>query len=254
MIPVGKLPEFFANNGYRNPDVATAGPFSYAFETQLDFWTWLTHHPERLENMNESMVGRRHARLDVLPWFKVYPVKGNLFEGLSKDKDAVLLVDVGGGRGLDIEAFRAEYPSPPGRLLLEEQPNTIDENPPPNPPIEAVKYSAFLKQPVVGARAYYMHQLLDTFNNPAARSALKNTAAAMTTGYSKLFIQEFVLPPKETSLYQADLDLHMMVLNTGVERTEAEWQELLDSAGLRIVKIWSLGRAAESLIEAEKKE
>jgi hypothetical protein len=35
-----------------------------------------------------------------------YPVERNLIEGISHSKDAVLLVDIGGGHGRDLQEFR----------------------------------------------------------------------------------------------------------------------------------------------------
>lgn len=47
----------------------------------------------------------------------------------------------------------------------------------------------------------------------------------------------------------------MMVLNTGIERTEKQWKNLLESVGVKIVKIWSVGDISEgneAVIECEK--
>ena len=42
----------------------------------------------------------------------------------------------------------------------------------------------------------------------------------------------------------------MMALSLGMERTEKDWNVLLSSVGLKIVKIWGIGPEMESLIEA----
>ena len=76
----------------------------------------------------------------------------------------------------------------------------------------------------------------------------------MTKDYSKLILHERVLPATGCSIEAANIDLLMMCNLTGAERTEKQWTELLDSAGLRIEHIWVLEPGAESIIEAVLKE
>jgi hypothetical protein len=73
----------------------------------------------------------------------------------------------------------------------------------------------------------------------------------MKRGYSKILIDDLVLPDVGVQPKGAFLDLSMMVLETGTERTSQEWHDLLGSVGLRIEKIWSSKVGPESLIEAE---
>jgi len=42
----------------------------------------------------------------------------------------------------------------------------------------------------------------------------------------------------------------MMALLSGMERTEIQWRELLESVGLEIVKFWTINKETEGLIEA----
>ena len=54
-----------------------------------------------------------------------------------------------------------------------------------------------------------------------------------------------------TPLYPALLDINMMALLNGMERTREQWTTILEAAGLKVVKFWTLGDAIEGLIEAE---
>lgn len=72
----------------------------------------------------------------------------------------------------------------------------------------------------------------------------------MAPGYSKIIIIDFVLPDVGTPLMQASMDIQMMSIGAGVERSESQWRELLDSAGLEITGIWSTGPGMEAIIEA----
>ncbi|KAI0186295.1 hypothetical protein EV127DRAFT_484392 [Xylaria flabelliformis] len=77
---------------------------------------------------------------------------------------------------------------------------------------------------------------------------------AMTPGYSKLLMSEFVLPASNTPVYPALLDVNMMAVLDGMERTEAQFGALLDAAGLKIVKFWSIALEVEGLVEAVLKD
>lgn len=74
---------------------------------------------------------------------------------------------------------------------------------------------------------------------------------AMQRGYSKLLINENVIPDVNASWWVTTMDWQMMAMLAVHERTERQWHELLGSVGLRVVKIWTPNPAAESLIEAE---
>jgi hypothetical protein len=50
--------------------------------------------------------------------------------------------------------------------------------------------------------------------------------------------QRFVLPDTDVPLHPALLDIMMLALCAGVERSEKQWRALLDSIGLQIIKIW----------------
>lgn len=77
-----------------------------------------------------------------------------------------------------------------------------------------------------------------------------NTASAMAQNYSKLIIVDFVLPDVNVPLFQASLDIQMMSIGAGVERSENQWRELLSSAGFEIVNIWRNNPGMEAVIEA----
>lgn len=71
----------------------------------------------------------------------------------------------------------------------------------------------------------------------------------MTKGYSRILINDFVIPESGVSLFQASFDLWMMADVTGKERTLKKWQNLFDQAGLKLVKVHTLG--LDAVIEIE---
>ena len=76
----------------------------------------------------------------------------------------------------------------------------------------------------------------------------------MKFGYSRLLIEDLVMPDRGADMRQASVDMTMYFMPEGIERTAGQWQELLEHAGLQIIKIWSDGSGMESVIEAELKD
>ena len=72
----------------------------------------------------------------------------------------------------------------------------------------------------------------------------------MEKGYSKLLINENIVPDKGADWKITSLDWFMLALAASAERTETEWRELLRSAGFRVVGIWTMDSSVESVIEA----
>ena len=73
----------------------------------------------------------------------------------------------------------------------------------------------------------------------------------MTPGYCKLLLYDIVIPDCGAHSNNTGLDLIMMSLFAASERTQKGWKKLLEGAGFRILKIWPVDPARESLIEAE---
>ena len=75
----------------------------------------------------------------------------------------------------------------------------------------------------------------------------------MKPGYSKLILNEFILPDMACDLFPALADIHMMADLSGTERTEKQFRELLESIGLEDVKFWHPPSAGEGIVEATKR-
>lgn len=73
----------------------------------------------------------------------------------------------------------------------------------------------------------------------------------MEKGYSKLLIDDAVLPNQDCPAVLSALDMAMMVMHAGQERTENQWKRLLEKAGLKINKIWRYQGGESCVIETE---
>ena len=75
----------------------------------------------------------------------------------------------------------------------------------------------------------------------------------MTRGYSKLLISNIIMKDNQPPSRQLDMDITMLVLSGGSQRTEEEWTTLLDLAGLGVVKFWLPPGDQNGIVEAELK-
>ena len=103
----------------------------------------------------------------------------------------------------------------------------------------------------LGARAYYIHSCLHDWPDSKAHEILSNLKPGFIKGYSKLLINEHVIPDKDAHWLSTGLDIVMMANFSARERTEQNWHALLKSSGFEIVKIWTCEPGTESLIEAQ---
>ena len=92
------------------------------------------------------MTGQRDGRVG---WLDFFPFKERIARDFKESDGAVMLVDVGGGRGHEVEAIKKKYPSLPGRFVLQDMPATTEQALP-VPGIEAVVHDFFTEQPIKG--------------------------------------------------------------------------------------------------------
>ena len=100
-----------------------------------------------------------------------------------------------------------------------------------------------------GARVYYLRSILHDWPDDKCKLILKHLASAMKPGYSKILINELILPDQGCGIIPAQLDMTMMVCLGAMERSEKQWHELVGSAGLKIEKIWTDASDADGIIE-----
>ena len=155
---LAQMPAYFAQTDYRNPDTPS-GIFNHARGTDLGLFGWLNQHPARLDNFNTFMGGIRHDRRQ---WFDAFPVEQLVFEGFEGDEGTPLLVDIAGGRGYDLGNFKARFPHHPGKLFLQETPETIAEIKDLHRDITVQEHDFFTPQPIKGERR---HEFRSTFTN-----------------------------------------------------------------------------------------
>ena len=101
-----------------------------------------------------------------------------------------------------------------------------------------------------GARSYYFRAIFHDWPDRICQKILFNTVSAMDPKYSRIIIVDFVLPDTNVPRMQSAMDIQMMSIGAGVERSKRQWVDLLASVGLKVNGIWNTSPGMESIIEA----
>lgn len=242
---VATLPRYFANNGYKSPDDPKYGPFAFAHGEEI--WSLMAKMPERGENFDKFMtVGRMGRR----SWYEAYPMQ-RLIEEVA-NADDVLLVDIGGGKGHELNDLATAHPFLSGPcLVLQDQAQVLSQVPSTwLSNFTTQPHDFFTPQPLKGARAYYFRQIFHDWPDSLCRKILTLTREAMTPGYSRILINEQILPDVGCHFLGAAVDMSMMAMHNGKERTRKEWVDLAGSVGgLRVEEFYPIEEGAEGIVD-----
>lgn len=251
-FPIGAhLVEYMHRTGvHQFPTGEQKSPFEYSH--RMGFWEFFDKNPDQRRYFDDYMATRR---VGIATWHETFPFSTELEPSAAKDENAVLLVDVGGGWGHETISYHKAYPGAPGRCILQDRPDMIEKVKKEAPPegVELMPYDFFTPQPVQGARAYYFRNICHNWPDADCIKILSNTAKSMEKGYSKLLIDEYVIPNTHAPIRGSSMDFLMMMFCSGIERTKSQWEKILDACNLEIVKVWSKRSDFEQVIEAQLK-
>ncbi|EWZ38848.1 O-methyltransferase-domain-containing protein [Fusarium oxysporum Fo47] len=240
------LPAYLKRTGYKNPTDPNDCNWQFMKGRQENLFQSLGADPVAAREFNDAMES--HSKYNLTPWPEVYPTE-SLITGAKFDR--ALVVDVGGSKGHDLTKFHLRHSEiPEGSLVLQDLPDILKELTIPDT-IAVCPHDFFTPQPVKGARAYFMHNVLHDWEDKQACQILKHLADAMEAGYSRLLIHESLVSSAKPLARVTTSDITMMACLAAKERTELEWIKLVESAGLRVLKIWRPLESVESIIEAE---
>jgi hypothetical protein len=149
------------------------------------------------------------------------------------------LMDVAGGLGTLLAAILARTPGLRGVLF--EVP-LVAERAKQSPMLAAHKDrvdfigGSFLDEVPGGCDAYVMKHILHDWEDAEAGRILGNIRKVIGP-QGRLLVVEQVVPPRNEPGMAKIIDLEMLVLPGGRERTEQEWNELLQASGFRLEKV-----------------
>jgi len=189
-------------------------------------WEYYAQNPEDASNFNESMRG-------LTEMVNVAVLEAYDFPGVDK------LVDVAGGTGRLISSILSAYPRMRGVLF--DLPHVIAEA---GPLLDAAgvrdrcetSTGDFFRSVPEGGDAYVMKWIIHDWDDEKSTAILKNIRRAMDEK-GKLLLIEMVVPEGNQPDLSKFLDLDMMVMTGGRERTEAEFNSLLAASGFKLTRV-----------------
>ena len=204
----------------------------------VPFFEYLARHPEDASLFSETMVGLHNQEP---------PAVAAAYE-FSTFKT---IVDVGGATGNMLAAVLSRHAGPRG--ILYDRPHVVTDAP---ALLTAsgvsdrvtIQSGDFFKSVPVGADAYILSHIIHDWSEEQCLAILGHVRKAMSpTG--RLLVVEMVLPPGDAAHQGKLLDMAMLVLLGGQERTESEYASLLGKAGFRLTQVVPTNSAA-SILEA----
>jgi hypothetical protein len=201
---------------------------------------YLNNNPAQARLFDETMVGV-HGR-ETAAMLDAYD-----FSGVR------VLADIGGGNGSVFTAVLKKHPAMRGVLF--DLPG-VAERARANVEVAGlvgrcqVVGGSFFESVPPGADAYLLRHIIHDWDDEKATTILRNVHRAMGTG-GKLLVVESVIPPGNEPSFGKFLDLAMLVIPGGEERTEEEYRSLYQAAGFRLTRIVPT-QAEVSVIEGQK--
>jgi len=202
----------------------------------MSFFEHLAGDPERNACFNQAMGGGAAARV----------AAARDFDWSRRSR----VVDIGGGNGSVLVGVLAAHEHLSGVVF--DQPHVVTAA---QPVIAAAGLTErctiaggdFFTDALPAADVYVMAQVLHDWDDARSLAILRNCRRSIARD-GRLLLLEQVMPDGDTPSYAKLLDLIMLVLLGGKERTESEWRALLAGGGFELLEITP--RPATNLIEA----
>jgi hypothetical protein len=192
----------------------------------MDVWQYRAGHPEAGGIFDEAM--RSFSSV-----VNAAVVESYDFSSIGR------IVDIGGGDGSLITSILQANPSVQGVLF--ELPHVIAGA---RWCIEraeltercAVVAGDFFSSVPAGGDAYILKWVIHDWDDERGAALLRNCRQAMAED-GRLLLVEAVIPMDNSPSFHKFMDLNMLVMTGGRERTEVEYRTLLEAAGFRLTRI-----------------
>jgi hypothetical protein len=200
---------------------------------------YLGKHPDESAVFNEGMTGFSGAEADAVA--AAYD-----FGGFGT------LIDVGGGHGHLLGTVLKKTPTLRGVVF--DAPHVVAGAPALLMEMGVAdrcksEGGDFFKAIPAGGDAYILKHIIHDWNDADSGTILRNIRKVSKPG-TKLLLVELVIPPGDDPHPGKLLDLEMLIVASGKERTEAEYAKLVADAGFRLTRIVPTQSPA-SVVEAE---
>lgn len=188
-------------------------------------WAYLAQHPEISHIFDEAMTGKAHGQIaGILSTYDFSTFK--------------TVADIGGGRGHLLQAVLDAAPNATGVLF--DQPHVVKDLAGTASARFTLQGGDFFKDALPVCDAYMIMQVIHDWNDRQAveiLSAIRRAAPA----HAKLLLIEGIIPDDSNPSWIKMLDIFMLAMLTGKERTHREFEDLLAASGFRLDRVIDVG-------------
>jgi len=205
----------------------------------VDIWKYFQQNPEDAAVFNDSMSSVTAATNEAILSLYDFSSFGTV-------------VDVGGGHGGLITSILKRNPKVKGVLF--DTPEVIEGA---RPKLEAAGVAErcetvagdFFKSVPAGGDAYVMKWIIHDWDDEKSITILRNCRSRMRAN-GRLILVDCVVPESDEPHFSKFIDLNMLVMTGGKERTAKEFEQLLGAAGFKLLRIIPT-ELPTSIVEAE---
>jgi hypothetical protein len=203
-------------------------------------FSWLAHQPAEAALFGQTMVS-------------VHGTKPAAVAAAYDFSRFTTIADIGGATGNMLAAILAKHAGTRG--ILFDLPHAVThawsfiEQSGMTTRIQ-IEAGSFFEAVPAGADAYILSHVIHDWSEEQCLTILSNCRRAMNDD-GRLLIAEMVLPDGDTPHFGKILDILMLMVTCGRERTEREYKVLLDKAGFRLTRVMHTASLV-SIIEAVK--
>jgi len=205
----------------------------------VDIWKYFQQNPEDAAVFNDSMSSVTAATNEAILSLYDFSNFGTV-------------VDVGGGHGGLITSILKSNPKVKGVLF--DAPQVIEGA---RPKLEAAGLAErcetvagdFFKSVPAGGDAYVMKWIIHDWDDEKSITILRNCRSRMRAN-GRLILVDCVVPESDEPHFSKFIDLNMLVMTGGKERTAKEFEQLLGAAGFKLLRIIPT-ELPTSIVEAE---
>ncbi|MGP0075021.1 MAG: methyltransferase [Bryobacteraceae bacterium] len=189
------------------------------------YWGYLAQHPEESRLFDAAMQAKAHAQIAAI--LDAYD-----FSSFRR------IADIGGGRGHLLRAVLDRYPRSQGVLF--DQPHVIADAS--SLASDRLEFHSgdFFEDRLPEADAYVLMEVIHDWTDPDASRVLQSVRRA-TPGHGRLLLIESLIPDQPTANWTQMMDIFMLALFGGKQRTEREYVDLAAPAGFEWQRTVSAG-------------
>lgn len=247
-VPGSVKPWALANLGEHYP---AFGELTYGVQTGkvpferahgVNVWEYYKQNPEAGINLAKAMAGVSGAVLKtIIDAYDFSPYK--------------TLIDIGGGNGALM--FAVLNATPESKGIIFDEPYVIEQTAQMIPEELkdrcSVAGGSFFEEVPTGIDLYMTKWVIHDWNDEESIKIISNIEKGMSTG-GKLLIIDSVIPDNSRNEPHAGklLDINIMAMTTGKERTLSEFKKLIEASGLTFKRLIQTDTEISSIIECEK--